>query len=204
MDTLKICVLVLFHPREAFYIIKRKRDDIKILQFAFIYLAMQLVKLIAIYFENFSISKVTPSDANLALEIATVFVPLFAFIICSFGVTTIWSGEATLSETFANTMTSLVPYILLKPLLIIFSNMLSIGEKGIYESLNLVLLLWVLFLMILSLKEANNVSVSKLFVIAIVTIIAMVLLCAIIFMFLALGIQMVTFVTDVIKETKYI
>ncbi len=204
MDTLKMCILVLFHPREAFYLIKRNREIIKLYQFALIYIVMQLIKLISIYFENFTISKVTPSGANLALEIAVVFVPLFAWIICSFGVTTIWSGEATLSETFGITMLSLIPYIALKPLLILFSNVLSIGEKGIYEALNLFLLLWVLFLMLLALKDANNLSFSKLITISLVSIIAMVILCAVIFMFLALGIQMVTFVTDVIKETKYL
>ena len=95
---LRKTLLSFFHPIDCFQIIKRERDRFRILPVLVLYLLAAAVNYLYIFIVHFPLSGKQPVEANVALELAMVTVPLFTFTVASYAVTAILNGESRFTE----------------------------------------------------------------------------------------------------------
>lgn len=196
-----MALIVLFHPMEFFDIVKRERTKkFPWLPVVCLYLLAFLANYSYIFIVNFQLASKEPIDANILLELALVVLPLLSWTVASFAMSSIMNGESRLLEITHATAYCLVPQILLTPLLAIFSNLLSTAESGIYQALRGFVTLWLIILLFLGLKRLNDYSFWKNVLVALISLLAIMVMWAVIVLLFALTIQLFNFVGGVAKE----
>lgn len=194
------CLLILFHPIDCMDIIKRESVKFKLLPVLILNLLAVAVNYIYIFVVHFPLSERNTIDANIGLELAMVVVPLFTWAVASYLLTAIMSGESHFTELLTAYSYSLVPYIIITPILSIVSNALSYEQVGVYFFFKYGALVWSLFLMYLALKCLNDYSIPKTILVTGLSIIAILVIWAVILLLFSLTIQFFTFFADVYNE----
>ena len=127
---------------------------------------------------------------------------LLLFVICNYLVSSINDGEGKLKDVYISTAYSLVPLIFFSPIVIIFSNFLTINETFIYQASNNILWGWSFMLLFFMIKEVHNYGVKETIKIILITVFTMVMMIASLFIFYVLIQQIITFFFDVLLEVK--
>lgn len=201
---IKAAFMMLFHPLEMVTLIKRKRLQIPVLAMLAPFAICAILRIISIYTVNYTVSAIQPQNANIWVEVGmdVMIVILWAFACYAF--MTIMGGESTFKETILLSAYSMVPVIVIRPFMIIISQVLAYSEKGLYDALNTIMWAWVIILLFVTFKEANNISFWKTVFFTIVIIIAMFLIVIVLLLAIALDSQIVLFVQELISEAKFL
>lgn len=200
---LKFCLLTVFRPIDCFDIIKRERNKLKIWQPLLLYLIAVIVNYSYIFIVHFPLSGKQPIDANFLIECAMVFVPLLTWSIAAYAITSIMSGESKFVEQFTAYGYSLVPYIVITPVLGVISNLCGYSQAGIYFFFKYIALLWVLVLLFIALMRLNDYSLMKTFAVAFISLLMMVVVWAVVLLLASMTVQLFAFFADVFKEISF-
>ena len=162
MKSLKLCLMTLYHPIVVTEHIKRHRGEKKNWLPVIVLLVLTLaVRILSIYGTHYPLASVSVRKANLLLECGKLFVPVLTWVLASYMMTTILDGETLLSETLLFSAYALTPYIVFTPILTLLSRIMDGSQIGLFATLEVGVLAWVVLLMILALKEMNGYSVGK-------------------------------------------
>lgn len=200
----KLGVMLLYHPIAAFEYIKRERETINYLPIPIIIVACIIVQIISIYGTHYPLAAVDVREANIIFECAKIFLPVVTWGIASYAMTTIMSGETKFLESMLAISYSMLPFLIITPLLTLLSNILEIGQSGLYYGIFGAMLFWIVSLFVVSLKEMNHFSIGKTALITVLSIISMLLLWAIVALLFSLSMQFITFITEIIVEARYL
>ena len=222
MKWLKYFVLVLFHPVDTFYLIKKDstqdgkyimelkpsnhqthekdRKNISKIALIAIMLAAVLMKIIYVYTVNFTVSTTTAAEANAFLEIGIIVIPILLWALASYALMTICGGEATIGEAFAISIYSLVPYIVLTPVTILFSA----SEQAFFVGIQSAIIAWVVLLLFIGFMQSNGLKFSHAVGFAILSILVMVLIAVVVLLAIGLGSQIYKFIQEFSAEIKYL
>lgn len=196
-------LLIVFHPIDCLVIIKRERYKFNLLPIVVLNLLAVIVNYLYIFIVHFPLATKDSFDANIGLEFAMVIVPLFTWTVASYAITAIINGESHFTELLTANAYALVPYIAITPLLGIVSNILSYDQIGVYLFFKYVSLLWVFILLFLALKYLNDYTIMQTIGIVILSLIAMVVIWAVVLLLASLTLQFFTFFKDFYKELVY-
>ncbi|MBR4073085.1 MAG: YIP1 family protein [Clostridia bacterium] len=196
-------LLILFHPIDAFDIIKRERVKFRPIPVIVLYVLAVAVNYLYIFMVHFPLSSKKPVDANIALEFAMIFVPLLTWTVASYLITSIINGESKFTELVTGYAWCLVPYIILTPALGVLSNILSFEQAGAYFLFKYVSLLWVLILIFVALKYMNDYTILQTAGVAFLSILMMIVIWAVILLLASLTLQFLSFFGDVYTEIIY-
>ncbi|MGN0493899.1 MAG: Yip1 family protein [Acutalibacteraceae bacterium] len=199
----KCAFMMLFHPIEMVTLIKRKRKEIPLLAMFLPFAISAFWRIISVYTVNYTVSTVSPKSANILLELAMAVVPVALWAVACYGFMTIVGGEATFKETFLLSSYSLMPVLLLQPIAIILSRVLSADEAGFYTALQTLMWAWAIILIFITFKESNSISFGKTVAYTLVILIVMLLIVAVIMLAFALDCQIVLFVQEVGSEMNF-
>ena len=141
MYYLKLGLMILFEPQQAFTLIKRHRKAIPVWVPVSLLLLCLVVRIASIYLTHFPMSAQTPENTNLAESVLGLIVPLFSFMGGIYLVTSIRDGETTFYETLLAVSYSLLPYILLGLPLALFTRLMSANEMSLYQTVQFAILL---------------------------------------------------------------
>ena len=159
MKSLKLCLMTLYHPIVVTEHIKRHRGEKKNWLPVIVLLVLTLaVRILSIYGTHYPLASVSVRKANLLLECGKLFVPVLTWVLASYMMTTILDGETLLSETLLFSAYALTPYIVFTPILTLASRIMDGSQIGLFATLEVGVLAWVVLLMILALKEMNGYS----------------------------------------------
>lgn len=89
--------------------------------------------------------------------------------VCNWAVCTLFDGEGSFREIWIMTCYSILPYVILQPMIVLFSNVLSIDETVLYSTLSTLAMAWFLLLAFLSMMVCQQFTVTKTIVLAIRT-----------------------------------
>ncbi len=199
-ELLGLTVGVVFHPVESFSLIRRYRDEFSYLPVALVLALVFGVRIIEIYVVHFPLAAIDPVDASLLLEVVRFFVPLATWVVASFAVTAILGGEALPSEILLATAYSMVPYILMTPVIAVFSRVLSRSELALYTALNVAMWVWVGLLFLTGVRTLHGYSVRKTLAITLLTIVTMALIWAVLILMYALTGNLRAFAEGILRE----
>ena len=204
VESLKLCLMTLFHPIVVTEHIKRQRGKKMNWIPVIVLLALALlVRIFSIYFTHYPLATVSVRKANLLLECGKLFVPVLTWVLASYAMTTILDGETLLSETLLFSAYALVPYILFTPILTLASRLMDINQLGLFASCEVIILGWVVLLMIIALKEMNGYSAGKTTLIIFLSLFTMVMIWAVVILLYTISSQFAGMVKEIFYEVIY-
>lgn len=203
MKALKLAAVTIFHPIVAFNYMKKDRTKFNYLPIVVILLLMLVTKIFSMYVTHYPLATVNLRNANLLMECLVMIVPIVTWVVASYAMTTIMSGEVMFRECLLACCYSLLPYIIINIPLTIATNALDANQVGYINTINNAALLYVLLLLFINLKEMNHYSIPKTIGVAILGVLTMVLILVTIALVAALSMRFVTFVQEVVSEVQY-
>lgn len=203
MKALKLAAVTLFHPIVGFGYMKRDRTKFNYTPILVIMLLMIFTKIFSIFVTHYPLATVNTRNANVVLECAIMIVPILSWVVASYAMTTIMSGEVMFRECLMACSYSLLPYIIVQIPLSIATNVMESSQQGLYNTISNFALLFVLLLLFINLKEMNNYTMAKTFGIIFLSLFTMVLLWASISLVFALSMRFVSFVSEIVTELSF-
>lgn len=140
---------------------------------------------------------------DLITDIGKVLVIFIGLTACNYLVVTIHEGEGFFKDLYCAYAYCLTPYIVIKPFVILLSNVLTYNEVFLISFANIIVWTWVVILILLTLKEINNFTVgetAKALAITAFTVLILTLLVCIIYVLFS---QVIDFVITVVREVVY-
>ena len=194
----------LYHPIVVTEHIKRHRGEKKNWLPVIVLLVLTLaVRILSIYGTHYPLASVSVRKANLLLECGELFVPVLTWVLASYMMTTILDGETLLSETLLFSAYALTPYIVFTPILTLLSRIMDGSQLGLFATLEVGVLAWVVLLMILALKEMNGYSVGKTVLMIFLSLFTMVMIWAMVVLLFTIASQFVGMIREMFYEVIY-
>lgn len=204
MTSLKMCLMTLYHPIVVTEYIKKQRGKRMNWLLVTVMLLLTLaVRLFAIYLTHYPLAAVSVRKANMVLECGKLFVPILTWVLASYAMTTILDGETLFQESMLFCACALTPYVVFTVPLTLLSHLMDAGQAGVYGTAEAALLIWVIGLMILSIKEMNGYSVRKTLLIVLLSVFTMLIIWATVVLLFTISSQFVTMLREVYFEMIY-
>lgn len=204
MKSLKLCLMTLFHPIVVTEHIKKQRGEKMNWMPIIVLLALALgVRILSIYGTHYPLAAVSVRKANLLLECGKLFVPVLTWVLASYMMTTILDGETLFTETLLFSAYALVPYIVFTPILTLASRIMENSQIGLFTSMEVIILGWVVVLMIMALKEMNGYSVGKTVLMILLSLFTMVMIWAMVILLFTIASQFVGMIKEMFYEVVY-
>ena len=202
-NQIKLFLAMLFHPLDAFSIIRLNRPRLKF-RYGITFLTAAVVsRLVYILIAEYSLNDVDIRTANPWLEGGKILLLVLTFAVANFAVTSIMSGESKFSEIFTVSCVSLSPYILFTIPLGVLSRILCGQELSLYRALELIILLWVILLMLISIYQMNGFTLKKTLLVVFLCAFVMILIWTLILLVFFLTKQLWEFLSGLYKELSY-
>ncbi len=203
MKWLKYFIMVLFHPIDTFYLIKKDRKQLSKTAVAAILAIAVAIKILYVYTVNFTVSSTSAADANALIELGVILVPIMLWAIASYALMTVCGGESTIGETITISVYSLAPYIVCTPIMILLSHVFSRSELAFFNGLNTAIIVWVVILLFIGFMQSNGLKFSHAVWFSLLTVIVMALIAVTFLLAFGLGAQIVRFIQEISAEIKY-
>jgi hypothetical protein len=133
-------------------------------------------------------------------ELFKVLVPFVTFVLGNYLVSSLMEGEGTLKSIFINVLGSMIPVVLILPIMIVLSNILTYNESFIYQFGLSIMVAWSAVLLFFIIKDTHNYSVKETIYNLIMTVLMMIVMIIIAIMVYMMIMQVVEFVFDLFKE----
>lgn len=202
LGQLKYSLYFIRHPFDGCYGVKREQKASYVC--ANILLASYIiVTIVEKYFSGFLVKTVREGRYDLVTDIGSVLVVFIGLILCNYLVVTINEGEAFFKELYCAYAYCLTPFILIKPFVVLISNVLTYNEVFLIAFANVICWVWFLVLVLITIREINNFTVgqtAKAIALTAFTVLIMALLISIIYVLLK---QVIDFVITVAREVVY-
>ena len=204
VESLKLCLMTLFHPIVVTEHIKKQRDrKMNWWPVIILLLLALIVRIFSIYVTHYPLAAVSVRKANLLLECGKLFVPVLTWVLASYAMTTILDGETLFRETLLFSSYALTPYIVFTPILNLASRLMDGNQMGLYATIEIGILAWVVVLMIIALKEMNGYSAGKTVLMIGLSLFTMVMIWAVVILLYTISSQFLTMVKEMFYEVIY-
>ena len=202
LGQLRYSLYFMRHPMDGCYGVKKEGKNswwcANILLGTFI-----LLSILEKYCSGFLVKIVREGRYDLITDIGKVLVIFIGLTACNYLVVTIHEGEGFFKDLYCAYAYCLTPYIVIKPFVILLSNVLTYNEVFLISFANIIVWTWVVILILLTLKEINNFTVgetAKALAITAFTVLILTLLVCIIYVLFS---QVIDFVITVVREVVY-
>lgn len=204
VNPLNLAFAILFYPTDAFVVIKRRYKEMSLWPSITIFLLMIVMRYITILLTHRPLQQMDISDTDLLLQIAVLVVPPLTYAVSSYGVTSVMQGETEFKCIFITTAYCYVPYLLLNPISVLISRVLTLEESALYNSITMIMNVWIILLLFVALLQMNTYSFGKTIVVALLSIIGIVLIWIVLLLAFAFVFQIVMFVRELLQELQII
>ena len=202
LGQLRYSLYFMRHPMDGCYGVKKEGKNswwcANVLLGTFI-----LISILEKYCSGFLVKTVREGRYDLITDIGKVLVIFIGLTACNYLVVTIHEGEGFFKDLYCAYAYCLTPYIVIKPFVILLSNVLTYNEVFLITFANIIVWTWVVILILLTLKEINNFTVgetAKALAITAFTVLILTLLVCIIYVLFS---QVIDFVITVVREVVY-
>lgn len=189
------------NPIDGFYGIKRE-NKASLLSATILAVIIFIEYITSLFYTGFIFSNIELSELHLYTELLNFFVPLVMWIIANYLISSITEGEGKFRDVYIATIYSLMPYIIVKPLLILFSNVLTLNEAFVYDFGSLIIMGWSGLLIFLMVKEIHYYTIRETIKNILLTIFGMIMLALVLFIVFVLLDQVYDFVNAVVEEVS--
>lgn len=201
-SSLKFSTYCMFHPFDGFWdLTHEKRGSTAAANL--IVLAVLIVRLLSLQFSSFLVINVYWPNVNILQQCLSVLLPLALFVVCNWGLTTLFEGKGTLKDVYIATCYALAPYVLLQIPMIVLSNCLTTDELAFYSVLSVVSLVWSGGLIICGMMQIHAYGLGKTLLFIVMTIAAMLVVIFLMLLFFTLVGDGVGYFVSLYKEIVF-
>lgn len=143
------------------------------------------------------------SDFNLFYALLGSVGIILLWVICHWGISTIFSGKADLKQIYITTAYCLVPLVVYNVLFIALSYVVVPSGASFVSILQLIFYIYTAFLLLCAFINIQEYSLKKLLGITLLTLAGMIAVAFLLFMIFMLGQNFVSFVVNIISEAIY-
>ncbi|HOJ10298.1 MAG TPA: YIP1 family protein [Clostridiales bacterium] len=204
MNVFEMSNAILFHPVDTFEYIKSRQKSISIISCILLLFAVVVVRIASIFIVHYPIASIQPRDANIWLEIVKLLLPVLTWVISCYAITAISDGETLLREIFSAAVFSMIPYIVCTIPLAIITRVMGRDQLQLYNTLNNIILIWVLIIIFLSVRTLNDYTIVQTVKVCIISFITMLLIWAVLTLIFALTSQLIQFLCNIVRELRMI
>ncbi|HOP94158.1 MAG TPA: YIP1 family protein [Dictyoglomaceae bacterium] len=201
LDTVLFVFYVILHPFDGFYELRRRNNAFKasLILLPFIILSFLIKRVMT----GFHFNPYRPEELNVILEVGRVIIPVLAWVIINWAVTTIMDGKAKVKDIFIMTVYSLFPLALLYIPQTLLSHVLTLDEASFYYIISTIGTIWSLFVIIAGMMELQEYTLNKVLGTSLLTIGGIIFAMFIGLVFFATFQQFIKFLYTVYLEIKY-
>lgn len=200
MDAVNLAFLMLFHPSDAYYEIRRRGKELSVIP-AFVILFLVLaVRYLYVSFVHAPLADIQLRDTNLFLEVGRILLPLLTLVVSFYAITSLLYGETKLKTIFITVSYSFLPYILITLLLLAVSQFVCLTEYVFYYAAQVFMWVWIVLLVFFSIMLQNDYSLKKTIGVSVLSLIGVALIWAVCIMIISLSVQVFTWFQEVIDE----
>lgn len=203
MHLFSLAFCVVRYPVDTFRALQASRDRFRYYPAVLLLLLLLAVRMVYLFFLHFPLAGTGAVEINVTMEILKLLIPLAAWSVSVFAVTSIMDGETQFREAVMATMYATVPYILMAIPLTLLSHLFGSTDAALFQILLTATEIWIGFLILVSVMVMNNFSLKKTVLVLILSILFMALICAVGLLMFALASQLYQFIAGVIREAKY-
>ena len=154
-------------------------------------------------FEKFLFNRVRWERVNIWQQILGTLFPLLIYCVANWCLTTLFDGKGRLGQVYMATCYSLLPYPLIQFPLIIMSNVVTTEERGFYDVLGWVSVVWMLGLIVLAMGQIHEYSVAKNILFSAASVFAMLVIVFILLLFFSMISQGLAYFVSIGKEIMF-
>lgn len=202
MEAYKLMKQSLLHPLEFYYDIQSE-GRAKVRNALLIMALAIAARLISLMLSGYAFRSREAYEVSVPLEAAWIVIPWLTWAIASWAVATIIDGEGKFKDVLVSSAYVYIPYILLIIPISLLSNIMTLKEASLYNSITSVVTLWVVFLLLSHVKIIHDFELGKTVWITLLSIFGMLIIWFIILLIFGLISQSFQFVLDIIKEISY-
>ena len=195
-------VQILFHPLDCCYFVKRDQKNITIWHGVAVLIAAALCRILSVYTTQYPLNSSLPEEANVFVLLGILLLPGISWIVASYSTTTLMKGEAKFKEYFVLGCLCYVPYVIVTPIRIIFSHILSGESAGFYNALGVIVITWMVILEFVCFMTANDYGFFKSILVGFISLIVALLIWAFIILIFVFVAQFVIFIQEIILEIR--
>ncbi|MDR1669245.1 MAG: YIP1 family protein [Oscillospiraceae bacterium] len=202
LDTAKFAFYVLFHPIDGFWELKHHKE--KSFGAANLILALLcLMSVVQAQFESYHYGVLDRENNNILLNITSYLVPLVAWTVLNWALSTLLEGKATMKQIWVQSVFSLTPLLLSMPVLLLLSYLMTRGEMPFYVIIQTAAVLWCVFLFLFGSMTIQDYTMSKTVLMTLFTFLGIAAAIFIGIILFSTFQQLVSFITTVITEIRY-
>jgi len=189
----------LFHPFDAFYEI-RFRNKGSLLLAAIILIMYGIVQCISKQYTGFILNTYDISEMNSISEFISSIMLVIIFTIANWTITTLFGGKGNMEGIFTVITYSLLPFILVKLVVVFLSNFIIEEEAMIIYMLEGIGIVWFVFLAFTGLCVIHEYGMFKNIASLLATAVSAFLIIFLAVLFLTLEEKMFGFIGDIFRE----
>lgn len=201
-EGLLLCTGMLVHPFRTLDNIKNSRKRISPWGAAIIVVLVFAVRLMFIYTVHYPFMDIELEDVNIILEFIKLILPILTWSCATFLIAGQFSGESTLKENFLATAYCFVPYVVINLLATALSQVLSRGETGFFAFLVNGVMIWIIILLIDSVRRLNDFSFGRTLLVCLISLLCMVICWFIVLFGYMVIVGFLQFVREIMQELQ--
>lgn len=190
------------NPMDAYYGIKRE-GKVSVKSASILYLVFICIYLADKYLSGYIFSTVSDGQYSLLKDTGIIVGIFILFVLCHYLVCSITDGEASLKNIYCGVIYSLMPYILLRPFVIVLSHVLTVDEIFILNFLNVIMIVCSIALLVVMIYELNNYKASETIKCIFWTLFAFFVAIVVLFILYVMCKQTVEFISQIWSEVIY-
>lgn len=186
------------HPLDGFWCLKREKCGTVRSATLLILLAM-VVNVVSTLGTGFIFNQ-TDLEKYSIFSVLYIVAAVALWTICQWCVTSLMNGEGRFKDIYIATGYATLPYSIINIFAILLSRVLLINEGDFYYVLISFAMIWMVFLIVCSVKQTHDFSVGRTLAVILITLVVILLIIFISMLVLALSQQLFAFIGDLIAE----
>ncbi len=190
---------IITQPIETIESLKEKKNG-SVISASIILLLFTISEIILTVAKGFIFNTARIEDFNIVMVLARSLFMVLLFVIANWALCTLLDGEGRIIDIYVSTCYCLIPLVFSRVLEAITSNILTNDEYVFVGMIVMALNIWFISLMLFALKTIHNYTLTKTILNALATIVGMVIIFFLLFLFIVLVQQLYIFIATIITE----
>lgn len=190
------------NPMDAYYGMKRE-NKVSVKSASILYAIFIVIYLADKYLRGYIFSGITVGQYSIIKDAAIIIGVFILIVLCHYLICSITEGEASLKNVYCAIVYSLMPYILLRPIVIILTHVLTDSEVFIINFLNVIIYTCSIALLIVMVNELNNYKAKETAVCIFWTLFAFFVAIVVLFILYVMTKQTAQFIAQIWSEVIY-
>lgn len=190
------------HPFDGFWVAKREKIG-NVKSSVIILILLVATTALRILNSGFLFSSGALSEFSIWLLSVAVVILVLLYCIANWALTTLLEGMGTFKEIFISLMYSLTPIVITNIPLTILSQILVVQEAAFYSFIDIIILIWTVFLILAGNMTIHEYTMFKSIVTVVCTVLAMIGIAVLVFLVCNLTQEVCMWLISIVNEIAF-